>query len=170
MHGSQMIYATWVSSQPGKYNSERRRHLAAVLGLLTAFAALVHSAPMWRDAPELLPLFAPAGPRGTAYNMRVTEDSLDAVLRQLDGDPALLRTPGAWNVRELAPTDAFGTAGAYNRSQLARLYGAERARVSRGARTENGRALESWTLISPYPNPTLRRLERGTLLIVLRLP
>jgi hypothetical protein len=53
---------------------------------------------------------------------------------------------------------------------VARLYGAERARVSRGARTENGRAVESWTLISPYPDPTLQKLERGTLLVVLRLP
>ena len=102
--------------------------------------------------------------------MRVTDDGLEGVLRELDEDPALLRTPGAWDVRELAPADAFGNAGAYNRWQVARLYGAERARVSRGARTENGRAVESWTLISPYPDPTLKKLERGTLLVVLRLP
>ena len=102
--------------------------------------------------------------------MRVTDDGLEAVLRQLDGDRALLRTPGAWEIRELAPADAFGTAGAYNRLQVARLYGAERARVSRGARTENGHTVESWTLISPYPDATLQRLERGTLLVVLRLP
>jgi hypothetical protein len=141
-----------------------------VLGLLTAFAALLHSTPTWRDAPELLPLFAPAGPRSAAYSMRVTDDGLERVLRQLDGDPALLRTPGAWDVREVAPADAFGSAGTYNRWQVARLYGAERARVSRGARTENGRTVESWTLISPYPDPTLQKLERGTLLVVLRLP
>src|SRR5262245_277453 len=77
MHGSQMIYATWVSSQPRKYNSEHRPHLAAVLGLLTAFGALLHSAPTWRDAPELLPLFAPAGQRSAAYSMRVTDDGLE---------------------------------------------------------------------------------------------
>jgi hypothetical protein len=140
-----------------------------VLGLLSGFTTLF-AAPTWRDAPELLRLFAPVGPRATAYSMRVTEDGLDAVLRQLDGDLGLLRTPGAWDVRELAPADAFGTAGAYNRSQLARLYGAERARVSRGARTENGRAVESWTLISPYPDSSLLKLHPGTLLIVLRLP
>src|SRR5262245_11666627 len=104
MQGSQMIYATWVSSQPGKYNSERRRHLArpktcvpaahalaraiaAVLGLTTGLAT-VYAAPVWRDAPELLPLFAPAGPRSTAYSMRVTDEGLEVVLRQLDGDPA----------------------------------------------------------------------------------
>jgi hypothetical protein len=139
------------------------RATAAVLGLLCGFATL-DAAPTWRDAPELLRLFAPAGPRAAAYSMRVTNDTLEAVLRQLDGEP------GAWDVRELSPADAFGTAGAYNRSQLSRLYGAERARVSRGARTENGRTIESWTLISPYPDPALRRLERGTLLIVLRLP
>ena len=170
MHGSQMIYATWVSSQPGKYNSERRPHFAAVLGLLITVATLLHAAQMWREAPEFLPLFAPAGPRSTAYTMRVSEAGLEAVLRQLEGDQALLRTLGAWDVRQLAPADAFGTAGAYDRSKVARLYGAERARVSRGARMENGRAVESWTLISPYPDPTLQRLERGTLLVVLRLP
>jgi hypothetical protein len=141
-----------------------------VLGIVAGFATLLHAAPMWRDAPELLPLFAPVGPRSSASRMRVTDEGLEAVLRQLEGDRALLRTPGAWDVRELAPADAFGTAGTYNRSQVARLYGAERARVSRGARTENGRTVESWTLISPYPDATLQRLERGTLLVVLRLP
>ena len=141
-----------------------------MLGLLTAVATLLHSAPVWREAPEFLPLFAPDGPRSTAYTMRISEASLEAVLRQLEGDQALLRTPGAWDVRELAPTDAFGTAGAYNRSKVVRLYGGGRARVSRGARTENGRVVESWTLISPYPDSTLQRLEGGTLLVVLRLP
>jgi hypothetical protein len=125
---------------------------------------------MWREAPEFLPLFAPAGQRSSAYTMRVSEAGLEAVLGQLEGDQTLVRTPGAWDVRALAPVDAFGTAGAYDRSKVARLYGGGRARVARGARTENGRAVESWTLISPYPDPTLERLERGTLLVVLRLP
>lgn len=141
-----------------------------MLGLLITVATLMHAAPMWREAPEFLPLFAPAGPRSTAYTMRVSEAGLEAVLGQLEGGQGLLHTPGAWDVRELAAADAFGTAGAYDRSKVARLYGGGRARVSRGARTENGRAVESWTLISPYPDPTLQRLERGTLLVVLRLP
>jgi hypothetical protein len=35
---------------------------------------------------------------------------------------------------------------------------------------ENGRVVESWTLIAPYPDTALRGLEAGTLLVVLRLP
>jgi hypothetical protein len=102
--------------------------------------------------------------------MRVADADVEAVLRQLDEDPALLRVPGAWEVRGLAPADAFGNAGTYDRSKLARLYGAEQARVARGARLESGRVVESWSLISPYPDPALQTLRTGTLLIVLRLP
>jgi hypothetical protein len=29
---------------------------------------------------------------------------------------------------------------------------------------------ESWTLIAPYPDAALQRLEAGTLIIVLRVP
>jgi hypothetical protein len=50
------------------------------------------------------------------------------------------------------------------------VYGARRARVARGPRVVDGRVVESWTLISPYPDPGLQRLEPGTLLIVLKVP
>jgi len=70
----------------------------------------------------------------------------------------------------LLPADAFGRSGDYDRSKLARLYGARRASVARGPRLENGRVVESWTLVSPYPSVALERLEPGTLLIVQRLP
>ena len=30
--------------------------------------------------------------------------------------------------------------------------------------------MESWTLIAPYPDAALQRLELGTLIIVLRIP
>jgi len=170
-HGSQMIYATLVSAQPGKYNSERRqRRVAAALALFCAAVVAVRAAPAWREAPEFLPLFAPPAPRSAAYRVRVVEADLDTVLRQLSADPALLRAPGAWGVRLLAPVDALGKGGTYDRWKVTRLYGAARARVARGARIEDGRVVESWSLISPYPDPTLRKLERGTLLIVLRLP
>lgn len=171
MHGSQMIYATLVARQPGKYNSERRRlPIAAALALFGAACVYLEAAPAWRDAPEYLAIFAPAAPRSAAYRMRVADADVESVLRQLDEDPALLRVPGAWEVRGLAPADAFGNAGAYDRSKLARLYGGERARVARGARLESGRVVESWSLISPYPDPALATLRTGTLLIVLRMP
>jgi hypothetical protein len=34
---------------------------------------------------------------------------------------------------------------------------------------ENGRVVEAWTLISPYPDAQLEHLDSGTLLIVLHL-
>jgi hypothetical protein len=71
---------------------------------------------------------------------------------------------GAGPVEALEPFDAFGSAGAYNRPALAKLYGGRRARVARGWR-ERGGAIESETWISPYPSADFRRLEPGTLLL-----
>jgi hypothetical protein len=53
---------------------------------------------------------------------------------------------------------------------VARLYGSRQPRVARGARADEGRVVESWTLVSPYPSADLTRLEHGTLRIVLRTP
>jgi hypothetical protein len=50
---------------------------------------------------------------------------------------------------------------------MARLYGSTRARVARGTTFVDG-VWEFWTLISPHPDAGLRRLEPGTLLLVLR--
>ena len=161
-----------VSWQPGKYNSERRAHRfgAAAGVVIAAVVASLHAAQAWRDAPEMLLLFAPEGPRAAAYSMRVADADLETVMRQLDGEATGASGPASWDVRALPPTDAFGMAGRYDRSGLTRLYGGRRARVARRARIENGRVIESWSLISPYPDPMLRTLHPGTLLIVLRLP
>ena len=151
--------------------------------IATAFAAVAVVTSAWplptrlaaqavadrREAPAYVSLFAPAG-RSAAYRAWTWPSPLDAVLRMLEGDPWLLRPPGAWEARSLAAVDAFGRSGAYDRTRLARLYGARVARVARGPRTAGGRVTESWTLISPYPNPALDRLEPGPLLLVLALP
>jgi hypothetical protein len=100
----------------------------------------------------------------------VTTLDLDTVLRRLTNDATLLRPPGAWTPRAVLPVDAFGQAGNYDRWALARLYGARGPRVARGPKGVDGRVTESWTLVSPYPDATLQRLEPGTLLIVLRVP
>jgi hypothetical protein len=134
-----------------------------------AAAAAQVGAP-WREAPEYLPLLAPAGSRGSAYRVYVSPLDLETALQQLDRDAALVRVPGAWQARPAPPWDAFGKAGGYDRSAMARVYGARQPRVARGARMEGGRVVESWTLIAPYPDTTLRRLETGTILVVLRLP
>ena len=69
----------------------------------------------------------------------------------------------------MIPYDAFGLSGSYNRWKVAGLYRSRRASVSRGPRMHAGQ-MESWTLIAPYPDPTLQRLEPGTLIIVLGIP
>ncbi|MBI4887652.1 MAG: hypothetical protein HY824_11215 [Acidobacteria bacterium] len=137
--------------------------------MAAAVAAEPPPAP-WREAPGLAAIFAPRGPQAAAYRAYVSPANLDAVLREFASDPSLLRAPGAWTPQDLAPADAFGQGGTYDRSTVARLYGSGRARVARGARVEDERIVESWTLISPYPDPARRRLEPGTLLLIVRLP
>jgi hypothetical protein len=123
----------------------------------------------WRPAPEFLPLFTPRHVPDGAYEAYVTSRDLDATLREVRGNPAF-STPGAWNVQAVIPSDAFGESGGYNRWTVARLYGATRALVARAPRLEHGTVVETWTLVSPYPNASLDRLESGTLLLVLRVP
>ena len=65
------------------------------------------------------------------------------------------------------PLEAFGTAGAYDRSKVARLYTGGRVSVVRGPVERGGKVVAAVTLISPYPDPTLSRLEKGTLVILL---
>jgi hypothetical protein len=122
--------------------------------------------------PDYRALFAPSGARGHAYDFYVTSSSLENVLRVLNTDPSVLHPPGAWQPAALLPADAFGETGAYDRSKLARLYGATRVRVARGpsATAGSSRPTDSWTLVSPYPSLDLSRLEPGTLVIVLHLP
>jgi hypothetical protein len=62
----------------------------------------------------------------------------------------------------LEALDAFGTAGEYRRSALARLYGGVRVRVVRQWTASGGR-FESVTRLSPYPDASLTRLWPGTM-------
>lgn len=131
----------------------------------------------WHDAREYLPLFAPSGTRAAAFHIYVSPRDLQTVLKQISTDPSALHPPGAWLPIAQLPMDAFGQTGGYDRSTLARLYGAKRAMVARGPRGSPGpstplgtsRPTEAWTLISPYPSGDMRRLEPGTMLIVLNL-
>jgi hypothetical protein len=124
----------------------------------------------WEAAPQYLALFAPSGPRRDAYETFVSSLDLDAVLKRLQSEAGMLTPPGAWQPQTTLPFDAFGQTGRYDRWRLAELYGARRARVARGPRGDGSRITEVWTLVSPYPDPSLTRLEPGTLLIVLRIP
>jgi hypothetical protein len=146
------------------------RPFVVICLLLSGMGTAAQVGAPWRGAPEYLPLLAPAGSRERAYRIYVSPLDLETTLRQLDRDAALVRAPGAWQARPALPWDAFGQAGRYDRSAMARVYLARQPRVARGARLEDGRVVESWTLIAPYPDTTLNRLETGTILVVLRLP
>jgi hypothetical protein len=102
--------------------------------------------------PALADLFTPLRPQFGRYEVCTTPEALTAVAR-----------PG-WSIESLAPLDAFGAAGGYDRAALARLYGGQRAALARGW-TEEGNRFESITLISPYPDRTFTRLVPGTLVI-----
>ena len=149
----------------------RRTVVAAAMLWLGAAATSAQPPPTgtWRDAAGYLRLFAPFGTRAAAYRIFVTTLPIDALLGRLTQDPSLLHPPGAWVSAPVLPADAFGQTGRYDRSRLARLYGARRPVVARGPRGAAGRPTEAWTLVSPYPNPDLTRLEPGTMLIVVDL-
>lgn len=121
----------------------------------------------FREAPEFLGVFTPPrAPAGT-YATYVSASELERSLKEIRGHAEM---PADWAIQTLPPFDAFGRSGGYDRWKLARLYGSRRARVARGPRLVDGRVVEAWTLISPYPDARLERLEPGTLLIVLRVP
>ena len=122
----------------------------------------------WREAPAYLDLFAPKTHR-SAYRAYISPLDLQATLAQLLADPGVLHPPGAWTPEAMIPYDAFGLSGSYNRWKVAGLYRSRRAQVVHGPRLDQGQT-ESWTLIAPYPDEALERLEPGTLIIVLRIP
>ena len=100
----------------------------------------------------LTALFTPARPQLGRYEVCATREPLTAVARP------------EWRIETVPPLDAFGTAGAYDRAALSRLYGGRRVGVARGW-TEQGDRFESLTLISPHPDATMTRLLPGTLVI-----
>jgi len=113
--------------------------------------------------PVLARLFTPLHPQSGGY-----EVCTDAA--PLNEASAAARRDGfhLGPVEELEPLDAFGTSGTYDRAALVRLYGGQRVKVSRGWRQADDE-FESVSLISPYPDASLTRLQPGTLVIHWRL-
>jgi hypothetical protein len=151
------------------FKTSRLVAAAALAAVLVAAGTSLRSAAAWRDAPDYVLRVAPPAHRA-AYRAFVSPSSLEVVIAALADDASLVRVPGAWTPRTETPLDAFGRSGPYNRWELVWVYGSRQPRVARGARMENGRVIESWTLISPYPTPDLAALEPGTLIITLRVP
>jgi hypothetical protein len=123
-------------------------------------AVFVLAPPGWTENPLFRSLFTPPRVPAGTYATFVTPRAIDDVLAEMNADV---------DPQAQVALEAFGQSGGYNRWKLARLYGATRARVARIPHVENGQVVGAWTLISPYPDPSLERLEPGTLLIVLRL-
>lgn len=121
-----------------------------------------------RPAPEFLPIFTPRLHRD-AYSAWASTLPIDQLLRRLEPVPELLHPPGAWQAYASVPADAFGDTGTYDKSRLARTYGSTPVMVARGPVAGATGNSESWTLFSPYPAPSLDRLESGTLVIILTL-
>jgi hypothetical protein len=102
--------------------------------------------------PALTRLFTPLHPVLGRYEVCTTERPIDELAR------------ADWRIEELEALDAFGVAGPYDRAALARLYGGQRVKVARGWTEDTGR-FESVTILSPYPNASLTRLQEGTMVI-----
>lgn len=122
-------------------------------------------------------LFTPLGaPRG-AYIVKVLASPMADARREVmtalgvaeRGEPDASRAGVPWAVRRLEVAEAFGASGPYEPIRVARLFNGRRVEVSRGPVMRHGRPIASVTLISPYPDATLSRIEPGTLVIVLRL-
>ena len=94
------------------------------------------------------------------------EKARPLVMRALGVPDAPTSGTGPWAVRRLETGQAFGASAVYDETRLARLFNGRRAFVSRGPVLREGQVVASVTLISPYPDPELTRLEPGTLVIL----
>jgi hypothetical protein len=159
--------------------SSRWRPLAfaAAIGVLASAlpgaAAGQDFQPPGAPAPSLARIFTPRQAPHGAYLVSTVTDGIEGALRTVkaalspgspEGEPA-----GSWQVQQLDPLEAFGTTAIYDRSKVAQLYAGRRVSVVRGPIERSGRVVGATTLISPYPDSSLSRLETGTMVIVLRL-
>jgi hypothetical protein len=90
---------------------------------------------------------------------------LAAELKAQDPDPA----PGAWMPERQDALEAFDGARRADRFRIVELFVGIHPFVARGSLVREGRR-EAYTLISPFPDATLTRLEPGTLVIVFHVP
>ena len=125
---------------------------AAGAALVAPVLALGLQSDAPRCDPELIALWTPRHPQLGRYEVCTTSRALPEV-----ADPS-------WKIEAMAPLDAFGDVGSFNKATVARLYSGRRPTVAHGWLEENGRFV-SITLVSPYPNRQLRALETGTLIV-----
>ncbi len=108
--------------------------------------------------PLLGALFTPPRPELGRYEVCTTSAGLESAAADTGTGGQDVR------IEALEALEAFGAAGPYNRAALARLYGGTRVRVVRRWQ-QRGNEFISETLLSPYPDATLTRLNSGTMVI-----
>ena len=117
--------------------------------------------------PELTRLFTPLHPQLGRYEVCADARPIrELVSPELAQGSSERRREGLHYsaIESVEPLDVFGVVGTYDRTALVRLYGGRRVAVARGWRTD-GEQFESVTLVSPYPDASFSRLERGTMVI-----
>ena len=108
--------------------------------------------------PLLGALFTPPRPELGRYEVCTTSAGLESAAGEGGTAGPQVR------IEALEALDAFGAAGPYNRAALVQLYGGTRVRVVRRWQ-QRGNQFISETLLSPYPDATLSRLNSGTMVI-----
>jgi len=102
------------------------------------------------------------------YAFATTSESLDRVVayyrqRWPSDDPR------SWKTETLGPLDVFDAAALFDRARLARVYGGTTPRIARGPIREHGVVTHAVLLVSPYPEPDLKRLKPGTLIMTVEV-
>ncbi len=144
---------------------------ASRLGSATAEArALASSAPACRFDPILTRLFTPHFVPGNPYHVYVTTAAIEKLASMFAALSPAPPSSSAWQTRDMDPLEAFGEGGPYDPAKVGRLYVGRRARVVRGPIVENGQTVVTIMLVSPYPDPSLTRLEPGTMIVEFRVP
>jgi hypothetical protein len=143
--------------------------LRGAVGILVLSQALT-TAPQSIGAvdPALTRRFTPASvAKGTyvVYRSNRPLKDLAAELKAQDRNPF----PGAWTPEREDALDAFDGASRADRFRIAELYVGIHPLVTRGSLLRQDRR-EAYTLISPYPDASLTRLEPGTMVIVFHVP
>jgi hypothetical protein len=119
-------------------------------------------------SPAHAAVFAPPA-RASLYAFATAPEGLDDAV-------AYYRTrwpspdPRSWQIERTGPLEVFDGAALVDRARLAQLYGGKPVRVARGPITDNGRVTHTVLLMSPYPDPELRRLDGGTLIMTVAVP
>ncbi len=121
-------------------------------------------------SPALARLFTPRHAPAGAFELTVLDAGIERARQEvLRAAGQVAGSADLPPVHKIDPLDAFGEAGSFDRTTVARLYTGRRARVVRIPIERGGRTIAAVTLVSPYPDATLSHLEEGTMVIVLHL-